>query len=69
MHEPTFDATVWLDTTARSLGIDIAEAHRPGVIANLEIAAQMSARLFAVSLDDDIDLAPVFEPASPADSD
>ncbi len=69
MHEPTFDAELWLDTTAPALGIEIADAHRPGVITNLEIAAQMSARLFAVRLDDDIDLAPVFEPMNPADND
>ena len=62
-HTP-FDAEGWLDTTAPALGLPITAEQRPGVVLNLEIAAQMAARLLAVPLDDTIDLAPVFQPGA-----
>ena len=65
----TFDAARWLSTTAPALDIPVIDAHRPGVITNLDIAAQMAARLFTVSVEDDIDIAPVFQPELPAAKD
>lgn len=60
-----FNAESWLNTAAPALGITVIDSHRAEVITNLNVAAQMADRLFAVTLEDDIDLAPIFCPEPP----
>jgi hypothetical protein len=57
---PEFDAGDWLDALAPVLGLTVAAEYRPGVIANLELAARMAALLERIALDDEAEPAPVF---------
>jgi hypothetical protein len=60
---PATAASPWaahVDALSRGLGLPVATAHRPGVIANLERAAAIAAPLLAFSLPDHAEPAPVF---------
>jgi hypothetical protein len=52
----------YADGMARTLGLFLDAAHRPGVVANLERTAAIAAPLLAASLPDDAEPAPVFTP-------
>ena len=57
------DLEAYLDAASALSDLPIAEAHRPGVLQFLAIAAEMAAALDKVSLDDDeLALAPVYAP-------
>ena len=55
-HGPT------VDRIAETIGLDIAEAHRPGVIANFVRIAGLAALVMAFPLPDGSEIAPIFEP-------
>ena len=56
------DLAATVDRIAETIGLDIAEAHRPGVIANFERIAGLAALVTAFPLPDDTELAPIFVP-------
>jgi hypothetical protein len=58
---PPFDPEVHLDVVAPALGLSIDPAWRPGVVANLAVAAAMAALLDAFPPGDAIEPATVFE--------
>jgi len=58
--QPDFAATV--DRVAETIGLVIADAHRPGVILNFERIAGLAALVMAFPLPDGSEIAPVFEP-------
>jgi hypothetical protein len=51
-----------VDAAAAVIGLKIDPAHRPGVLANFERIAQLAALVAEFPLDEDIELAPVFQP-------
>jgi len=55
---PDFDR--WIEAMAPTMGLEIADAHKPGVKANLKTAAKMAALLEKAALRDETDPAPVF---------
>ncbi|MBU8543789.1 MULTISPECIES: DUF4089 domain-containing protein [Roseomonadaceae] len=57
---PAFDAAAHARETARLIGLEIAPAHLPGVVANLQLAAQMAALVQGWPLDITDEPAPVF---------
>ncbi len=56
------DADAYVDAASALVGLTIAEAHRPGVLRFLELAARMADTLERVDLGDDLALAPVYLP-------
>jgi hypothetical protein len=55
------DLDAYLDAASAMVDLPIAEAHRPGTMRFLALAAEMAAVLDAVDLDDgELALAPVF---------
>lgn len=52
----------YADRAAAALGVPLAPAHRPGVVQNLQRAADLAAPLLAFRLPADAELAPVFAP-------
>ena len=52
----------YADSMARTLGLPLAAAHRPGVVVNLERTAAIAAPLLAFALPDDVEPASVFTP-------
>ncbi len=56
-----FDASAYLDQAAGLVGLEIAEAHRPGVIENLERLAAVARLVADFPLPDDLEAAPVFQ--------
>lgn len=64
------DFESWLETGAGVMGLTIAPEWREGTIAFLAIATAMSEILDTVPLDDgELELAPVFRPASEGGTD
>ena len=61
MSEP-FDPAALVDSLAPLLGLEIAPESRDPVVTHLRIAAELAAKLEAVALDDEAELAPVFTP-------
>jgi 1-carboxybiuret hydrolase subunit AtzG-like len=60
------DLDAYLDAASALLGLEIADAQRPGVARFLALAAEMAAVLEAVDLDDAaLELAPVYLPPDP----
>ena len=61
MPGPTaFDAESYADQAAALLRLPIDPAHRPGVLANLRLAARMAALVEGLPLGRDDEPAPVF---------
>jgi 1-carboxybiuret hydrolase subunit AtzG-like len=58
--KPDVGATV--DRVAETIGLEIAAAHRPGVIANFERISGLAALVTAFPLPEDVEIAPVFVP-------
>lgn len=56
------DLSAYLDAAAALVGLPVAGAHRPEVLANLERAAELAALLEDFPLSDADDAAPVFTP-------
>lgn len=56
------DLAATVDRIAALVGLDIAPAHRPGVIANFTRIAAIAAPVMAFPLPDDLEIAPVFVP-------
>ena len=56
---PDFD--LWIDAMAPAVGLEIADAYRPGVKANLKTAAKLAALLEKAPLKAETELAPVFK--------
>lgn len=56
------DVGATVDRISETIGLDIAAAHRPGVIANFERISGLAALVTAFPLPDDTELAPVFVP-------
>jgi hypothetical protein len=50
----------YADTVASRLGLTLAEAHRAGVVGNLERTAAIAAPFLAFALPDEAEPAPVF---------
>jgi 1-carboxybiuret hydrolase subunit AtzG-like protein len=57
-----FDAAAYVDAAAAALGLPLAPAHRPGVIANMERIAGLALLVMELPLDEATEPAPVFEP-------
>jgi hypothetical protein len=51
-----------MDAAAAAIGLEIAAAHRPGVIANLDRIAAMAELVMGFPLPDEVEPAPVFQP-------
>lgn len=49
------------------IGLNIDEKHLPGVILNLDIAAEMMNSLDALIIEDDVSMANSFTPFKPTD--
>lgn len=62
MTDKAVTAERLMDATAAAIGLEIAPAHRPGVIANLERIAAMAEFVMAFPLPDETEPAPVFHP-------
>ena len=58
----TFDPDVLIDAMAPLLGLAVPPECRPGVVANLRIAAAMAALVLADPIGDHAEPAPVFMP-------
>ena len=58
----SFDPDALIDAMAPLLGLDIKPESRGPVITHLKIAAELAAKLEAVSLDAEAEPAPVFTP-------
>ena len=63
--DPGFDAGACVDATAALLGLPIAPAHRPGVVAYFELAAAMAERVMGLPLAETDEPAEVFRPVEP----
>ncbi len=61
MVEP-FDAEAYVEQASRLVGVAIAPDHRPGVIENMAILAQVAALVMDFPLPETIEPAPVFNP-------
>ena len=62
MTDRAVDAERLMDAAAAAIGLEIAAAHRPGVIANLDRIAAMARLVMAFPLPEEIEPAPVFRP-------
>jgi hypothetical protein len=58
-----------IDAMAPLLGLEVTEAHRPGVRRFLEVAKTMADLVEAATPPDTLDLAPVFVPVPPPAAD
>ena len=67
MTNRKFDSTLWLTTVAPMIGLNIDEKHLPGVILNLDIAAEMMNSLDALIIADDVSMANSFTHLKPTD--
>ena len=67
MTKRKFDSAQWLKTVAPMIGLKIDEKHLPGVILNLDIAAEMMNSLDALTIEDDVSMANSFTPFKPND--
>jgi len=67
MREEQLEA--YVDAASAALGLEIAAAHRPGVVHYLGLAAAMAERVMEFPLGADDDPAPVFVPIGPDDAD
>ena len=56
------DIAATVDRIAALIGLEIAPAHRPGVVANFTRIAAIAAPVMAFPLPDDSEIAPVFVP-------
>lgn len=62
---PGFDPELVVDALAPALGLDIAPAYRPGVVAFLGVAGDMARLVFAAPLHDGgLEIATVFRPGA-----
>lgn len=52
----------WIDALAVPLRLEVPDAYRPGVKANLETALKMVAKLDRAKLRDEAEPAPVYRP-------
>jgi hypothetical protein len=57
-----FDAELFLDAVAGAMELDIAPAHRPGVVMNLQRLAEMARLVAEFPLPEEIEQAPVYRP-------
>jgi len=62
MSQKPFDAAAYLEEAAALLGLDIAAAYKPGIIANLQGAVQVARAFLDFPLKDDDEAGPVFRP-------
>jgi len=60
--DETFDVERFVAASAAAIGLSIAPAHQPGVVANLERIAAMARLVMEFPLPEEIEPAPVFEP-------
>ncbi|MFO1073256.1 MAG: DUF4089 domain-containing protein [Geminicoccaceae bacterium] len=60
-----FAAEAHLDAMAALLGLAIAPEHRPGVVRNLLLIAEMGGLVMGLKLPGELEPAPVFLPAEP----
>tara|TARA_B100000941_G_C28200434_1_gene396539 strand:- start:136 stop:342 length:207 start_codon:yes stop_codon:yes gene_type:complete len=67
MTNRKFDSTLWLTTVAPMIGLNIDEKHLPGVILNLDIAAEMMNSLDALIIEDDVSMSNSFTHLKPTD--
>ena len=61
MSDPDFDAEAHVRHMAGVVGLDIRPEWRPGVVAHVAATARMAALVLAMSLDDAVEPAPVYE--------
>jgi hypothetical protein len=54
------DIEPMVDASAAVLALPIAEAHKPGVLANFERIADMAQLVMEFPIGEDVELAPVF---------
>ena len=62
MANKAFDAAAYLEEAAALLGLDIDPAYKPGIVANLQGAAQVARAFLDFPLGDDDEAGPVFRP-------
>jgi hypothetical protein len=62
---PPFNAEAYVEQASRSVGLSIADGHRPGVARNMALIARMAALVTAFPLEPSVEPAPVFAPAEP----
>ena len=62
MTDKPVNAENLMDAAAAAIGLEIAAAHRPGVIANLDRIAALARLVMAFPLPEEIEPAPVFRP-------
>ena len=67
MTKRKFDSARWLKTVAPMIGLNIDEKYVPGVILNLDIAAEMMNSLDALIIEDYDSMAISFTPFKPTD--
>ena len=63
---PPFDADAYVEQASRLVGLEVAEAFRPGVAANIALIARMADLVMGLPLATADEPAPVFVPAEPA---
>ena len=56
------DAAAFVTAASEFIGLEIAPAHRPGVIANMQRIASLARLVMEFPLSDDNEPAPVFRP-------
>ena len=56
------EAEKLLDAAAEVMRLDVQAEHRPGVLANLEVAIRMAKLVDNFTLDDEAEPAPVYRP-------
>jgi len=59
-EDKPFDAEAVIDAMAPLLGLEIPEAYRPGILANLEVTAGLAALVLEFPLGDHAEPAAVF---------
>ncbi|HTZ77632.1 MAG TPA: DUF4089 domain-containing protein [Stellaceae bacterium] len=57
-----FDVAVFVDAASGCIGLEIAPAHRPGVILNMERIGALAQLVMEFPLADEDEPAPVFRP-------
>ena len=58
----------YIDAAAAALAVPLLPEHRPGVLANFELAAGLAELVMTQPLRHDQDPAPVFVPIAPGDA-
>ena len=56
------EAEKLLDAASDVMRLDVQSEHRPGVLANLEVAIRMAKLVESFELDDEAEPAPVYRP-------